>query len=79
MFRPLVWRGGFNAGKLDTTNNLYLDTECGINRVAVRSTLMAGEITVTATRPGLTPATVKIQSKPVEINAGLQRAMPPRL
>ena len=34
---PVNWRGGFNAGKLNTTNNLYLDTECGINRVAIRS------------------------------------------
>jgi beta-galactosidase len=76
---PLVWRGGFNAAKLDSTNNLYLDTECGINRVAVRSTLTAGEITVTATRNGLKPATVKIVSKPVTMTAGLERAMPPRL
>jgi beta-galactosidase len=76
---PAVWRGGFNAGKLDTTNNLYLDTECGINRVAVRSTLTPGIITATATREGLTPATVKIESKPVEIIDGLMRALPPTL
>ncbi len=36
---PVVWRGGFNAAKLNSTNNLYLDTECGISRVAIRSTL----------------------------------------
>ena len=74
---PVIWRGGFNAAKLETTNNLYLDTECGINRVAVRSTLTAGTITVTAKREGLTPAKVTIDSKPVEIVSGLQRAMPP--
>jgi beta-galactosidase len=76
---PVVWRGGFNAAKLNTTNNLYLDTECGINRVAVRSTLTAGKITVTAKRDGLTPATVTIDSKPVEITNGLGRALPPTL
>ena len=76
---PLVWRGGFNAGKLNTTNNLYLDTEAGINRVAVRSTLTPGTITVTATRAGLTPATLKIESIPVEITAGLMRTPPPTL
>jgi beta-galactosidase len=76
---PLVWRGGFNAGKLDTTNNLFLDTECGINRVAVRSTLRPGTITVTATRPGLAPATLQIESKPVAIAGGLTREMPQRL
>lgn len=76
---PLVWRGGLNAGKLETTNNLYLDTECGINRVAVRSTMTPGTITVTATRAGLEPATLKIESKPVAIEGGLTREMPQTL
>jgi beta-galactosidase len=73
---PVVWRGGFNAAKLNTTNNLYLDTECGINRVAVRSTLAPGVITVTATRKGLKSASLKIESKPVEIAGGLMTDMP---
>jgi beta-galactosidase len=76
---PVIWRGGFNAAKLNSTNNLYLKTECGINRVAVRSTLTPGTITVTATREGLKPGAVTIQSKPVNIAAGLQLEMPPRL
>jgi beta-galactosidase len=74
---PVIWRGGFCSDKLNTTNNLYLDTECGINRVAVRSTMTPGAITVTATRAGLAPATVTIESKPVEISGGLTSAMPP--
>ncbi|HVS50724.1 MAG TPA: DUF4982 domain-containing protein [Opitutaceae bacterium] len=76
---PLVWRGGFNSAKLDSTNNLYLDTEAGINRVAIRSTTTAGKITVTATRKGLPPATITLDSKPVEIAGGLERAMPQTL
>jgi beta-galactosidase len=76
---PVIWRGGFNAAKLNTTNNLFLDTECGINRVAIRSTLKPGTITVTATREGLTNATVKVESKPVEIVDGLTRALPQTL
>lgn len=76
---PVTWRGGLNAGKLESTNNLYLYTECGINRVAVRSTLTPGAITVTATREGLPPATVKIESKPVEITDGLTHVMPQTL
>jgi beta-galactosidase len=76
---PVVWRGGFNAAKLNTTNNRYLDTECGINRVAIRSTLTPGAITVTAKRDGLKPATIQLQSAPVEITAGLSKEMPPRL
>ncbi len=76
---PAIWRGGFCSDKLNTTNNLYLDTECGINRVAIRSTTTPGTITLTATRAGLTPATVNIESRPVTIAAGLTAAMPTRL
>ena len=71
---PGIWRGGINAAKLDSTNNRYLDTECGINRVAIRSTLTPGTITITAKRDGLKPATVKIESKPVSIADGLIQA-----
>jgi beta-galactosidase len=76
---PVIWRGGFCSDKLNTTNNLYLDTECGINRVAIRSTLTPGTITVTATRAGLLSATVSIDSSPVAIQDGLSKWMPPGL
>jgi beta-galactosidase len=76
---PGIWRGGYNSGKIDSTNNLYLNTECGLNRVSVRSTLSAGTITVTASRPGLKSAQVKIVAKPVNIVDGLATFMPPHL
>jgi beta-galactosidase len=76
---PAIWRGGLNSGKLNSTNNLYLDTECGINRVSVRSTLSAGTISVTATREGLKPATARIEAKAVPIAAGLSHAFPQTL
>ena len=57
-----IWRGGYNSGKVNSINNLWLDTECGINRVAIRSTQTPGEITLTATRTGLESATVKVQA-----------------
>ena len=68
---PAIWRGGYNSGITNSINNLYLNTECGINRVAIRSTLKPGAITLTATRPGLEPATVKIESQPAAIEDGL--------
>lgn len=68
---PAIWRGGYNSGLTNSINNLYLDTECGINRVAIRSTLQAGSIILTATRPGLKPATITIESRPVNIKDGL--------
>ena len=43
---PGIWRGGYNSGKIDSTNNLYLNTELGINRVSVRSTLSPGVIAI---------------------------------
>jgi beta-galactosidase len=64
---PGIWRGGYNSGKIDSTNNLYLNTECGINRVFVRSTLHAGTIAITASRPGLKPAKIQIVAKPVNL------------
>jgi beta-galactosidase len=73
---PVVWRGGFCSDQLDSTNNLYLDTECGINRVAIRSTLTPGTITIKATRDGLTPATVTIDSHAVSFKDGLDTDMP---
>jgi beta-galactosidase len=76
---PVIWRGGFNAAKLNTTNNKFLDTECGINRVAIRSTATPGTITLTAKRDGLTPATIEIKSSPVEITSGLSKEFPQQL
>jgi beta-galactosidase len=63
---PAIWRGGYNSGKINSINNPWLDTECGINRVAVRSTLTPGIITLTATRNGLAPATIQVEAKPIE-------------
>jgi beta-galactosidase len=68
---PALWRGGYNSGKTNSVNNLWLNTECGINRVAIRSTLQPGAVTLTATRAGLEPATAKIESRQVNIRDGL--------
>ncbi len=76
---PGIWRGGYNSGKVDSTNNLYLNTEDGINRVAVRSTLTAGTITVAVKRDGLKPAQVQIAAKPVVVTDGIATFMPRHL
>jgi len=76
---PAIWRGGYNSGKVDSTNNLYLNTELGINRVAVRSTLTPGTITVTASREGLKPAQVQIVANGVKVVDGLATFMPQHL
>ncbi|MGD1084773.1 MAG: sugar-binding domain-containing protein [Verrucomicrobiota bacterium] len=76
---PAIWRGGFNAAKTNSTNNRFLDTECGINRVAIRSTLTPGTITLTAKRDGLKTGTLEIKSSPVDISAGLSPELPQQL
>jgi len=73
---PAIWRGGYNSGKIDTTNNLYLNTECGINRVSVRSTLSPGTISITATRAGLKSAQTQMVSKAVDLSDGLSTLKP---
>ena len=76
---PGIWRGGYNSGKVDSTNNLYLNTECGINRVFVRSTLSAGTITVTASRPGIKSVQVQIVARPMNLTNGLSALVPQHL
>ena len=73
---PGTWRGGYNSGIEDSTNHLYLNTECGINRVSIRSTLEAGSVTITAKREGLEPATLTIDSLPFEVAGGLASELP---
>jgi beta-galactosidase len=76
---PAIWRGGYNSGIPGSTNNTYLLTECGINRVSVRATLTSGTITLTAKRDGLTPATIQIKSMPVTVENGLSLDKPQTL
>jgi beta-galactosidase len=76
---PCIWRGGYNSGIEHSTNNTYLSTECGINRVFIRSTLTPGSITIRATREGLTPASVTLTAAPVVLQNGLTAELPPTL
>jgi beta-galactosidase len=59
---PAIWRGGYNSGKTDSTNNLYLNTELGINRVAIRTAKISGKIVLKAMREGLKPAELTLTS-----------------
>ena len=72
-------RGGCNCGNINSTDNLYLNTECEISLISGRSTLWAGTITVTASRSGLKPAQIEIVAKPVKIVDGLAIFMPQHL
>ncbi|MDH3345559.1 MAG: DUF4982 domain-containing protein, partial [Kiritimatiellaceae bacterium] len=73
---PVIWRGGYNSGKINSTNKKVLDLECGINRVAVRSTRQAGAYTIEATADGLKPASIELVSVPVTSENGLMTELP---
>jgi beta-galactosidase len=71
-----TWRGGLAQG----TNNYILSTklpvENGVNRVMLRSTAVAGSVTLTATADGLSPATVQLTTKAFPVIEGLSTVLP---
>jgi beta-galactosidase len=71
-----IWRGGYNSGKTNSINNTDLDLECGINRVAILSTLQPGTIVVTAKYNGLKSGSLNISSRPFAIENGYAKALP---
>ncbi len=73
---PAVWRGGYNSGKIKSTNNTYLDLEAGINRVALRSTRTAGDVVVRVTGEGLKPAAITLQSSAFPVASGVSATLP---
>ena len=73
---PGVWRGGYNSGKTNSINQKFLDLECGINRVAIRSTREAGTITLRVRGADLKPAEISIRSGPVEVASGISTKLP---
>jgi len=73
---PVIWRGGYNSGKTNSINHTYLDLECGINRVAVRSTLKAGKVVLVAKSKGLKDGRIELDIKPVKILGGIQKTVP---
>jgi beta-galactosidase len=73
---PGIWRGGYNSGKTNSINNPFLNVECGINRVAIRSTPSAGPITLTAHCGSLKPATLTLTSQPLSRENGSTPTLP---
>ena len=71
-----IWRGGYNSGKIKSTNNTYLDLEAGINRVAVRATRTAGDITVKAKGEGIKAASLTVRSTPFGVENGFTATLP---
>ncbi|HWR37401.1 MAG TPA: DUF4982 domain-containing protein [Clostridia bacterium] len=73
---PGTWRGGYNSGKINSINNLFLDLEAGINRVAVRASRMPGKITVRAKAEALKAASRVVESQAFAATNGFTPAQP---
>lgn len=73
---PAIWRGGYNSGKENSTNNTFLDIEAGINRVAMRSTLTPGTIEITGFVDGLWGKSLTIEAVSVSKQGGLSTDLP---
>jgi len=73
---PGIWRGGYNSGRIKSTNHTWLNLEAGINRVSVRSTMKAGEIELIARSEGLQVAVQTLEVHATEIENGLSRQLP---
>jgi beta-galactosidase len=73
---PGVWRGGYNSGKTNSINHRFLDVECGINRIAIRSTRTPGTMTLTARCENLKPASTTLTSQSVPVENGFIREHP---
>jgi len=68
---PAEWRGGIAQGPDNYILKTTLPVEGGVNRVLVRSTTQAGEITLRASADGLQSATASVRSKTIRQSGGL--------
>jgi beta-galactosidase len=73
---PAEWHGGIAQGPDNHILSRTLPVECGVNRVLIRSTTQAGQITLTARSPDLTSASMQITSESMEQSHGLSRYFP---
>lgn len=70
------WRGGMAQGPDNYILSKNLPVECGVNRVMLRSTTQAGQVSLTATADGLAPATLTYTTRPFETVNGLSLQLP---
>jgi beta-galactosidase len=73
---PAIWRGGYNSGNTNSINATHLDLECGINRVAIRSTREHGTVTLRASSRNLKPASITLMSDSFEAVGVLSSTLP---
>jgi beta-galactosidase len=73
---PAEWRGGIAQGVDNCILSKDLPVECGVNRVFIRSTPLAGSITLKASSDGLKEGVVSFNSVPFMVKDGLSKLLP---
>lgn len=73
---PATWRGGYNSGRINSTNHRYLELESGINRVVLRTQREPGAVTLTARAEGLACSSALIEVQPFPTTNGLSHQLP---
>lgn len=68
---PAEWRGGIAQGPDNYILSQQLPVECGVNRVLIRSTTQSGNIKLTASAEGITPASLSFKTIPIREDKGL--------
>ncbi len=68
---PAEWRGGIAQGPDNYILSKSLPVECGVNRVFVKSTTVAGTIKVSVKSEGLESSEITFDTNPVEVTNGL--------
>lgn len=73
---PAEWRGGIAQGPDNYILSKSLPVECGVNRVIIRSTTQAGNISLSARSEGLDAAKITFRSQAVKQRDGLSTELP---
>lgn len=73
---PVIWKGGIAQGPDNYILAKSLPVECGVNRVLVQTTTMAGKISINATSDGLKPSSLTLTSVPFKVTNGLSTTLP---
>lgn len=73
---PAEWRGGIAQGPDNYILSKILPVECGVNRVLIRSSVVAGKINLVASAFGLKSDSLSFVSLPVEVEHGLSPQFP---
>lgn len=70
------WRGGIAQGKYNHVLCDTLPVEAGVNRVMLRSTTQAGDVSLTVSADGLKTETVSMKTIAVKVKDGLSSTFP---